>query len=279
MGVSMAFRRLAAGVIVSFGLVGPSSADGPSRFSWTGFYFGANLGAGTNAGHKGSGTQEYTGLYSDGLPLNLAGPTSVWATDISAPLGAIGGLTAGYNLQVSRQLVVGIEADIQLSDVHATGSALTVVPSGTNGIVAHNGRVSANQRTDWFGTLRGRIGVLPVTPTLMLYATGGLAYGHSSRSLTVTDTYPTVPAIITGSTSANSVKVGWTAGAGAEWAIDRRWSLKGEWTYVDLGASTIRTTQSNELQGPAPFPIFRATQRVHDDFHLVRLGLNYKFGN
>ena len=67
------------------------------------------------------------------------------------------------------------------------------------------------------------------------------------------------------------------AGACAEWAITQNWSLKGEWLYVDLGRTTL-TGVNAEFVGPAPFPLYATSQSYKNNFHVVRAGLNYRFG-
>jgi outer membrane immunogenic protein len=71
---------------------------------------------------------------------------------------------------------------------------------------------------------------------LLLYVTGGAAFG----SVKTTDSFCVAPcAPIVGSQASASgiaTKVGWTAGAGAEWAITNAWSIKAEYLYVDLGS-------------------------------------------
>ena len=58
---------------------------------------------------------------------------------------------------------------------------------------------SQNKSVDWFGTVRGRIGVtFPSLPNLLLYATGGLAYGGVVHSANVSDFYPSLGVIIAG---------------------------------------------------------------------------------
>ena len=37
--------------------------------------------------------------------------------------------------------------------------------------------LTLNEQLEWFGTVRGRVGAT-VTPTLLTYVTGGLAYGR-----------------------------------------------------------------------------------------------------
>jgi outer membrane receptor protein involved in Fe transport len=44
--------------------------------------------------------------------------------------------------------------------------------------------------------------------------------------------------------SANQTKLGWTMGAGAEWAFAPRWSVRAEYLYVDLGTVTYTSTNS-----------------------------------
>jgi outer membrane immunogenic protein len=48
---------------------------------------------------------------------------------------------------------------------------LTFLPAGAVGT-----NLALDQSLEWFGTVRGRAGVL-VTPQVLLYGTGGLAYG------------------------------------------------------------------------------------------------------
>ncbi|TPL35997.1 outer membrane protein [Mesorhizobium sp. B2-4-6] len=156
------------------------------------------------------------------------GPGSI---DLSAS-GFLGGVQAGYNWQ-SGQMVYGVEADFQGSDVKGELSV---------------GGPSIETKVDWFGTLRARIGFTPVD-RFMVYGTGGLAYGHEKISAPGVDLSKT--------------KVGWTVGAGAEYAINTNWTLKSEYLYTDLGKATF-TTGGSGIDVKVPF-------------HTVRVGLNYKF--
>ncbi|WP_249153093.1 outer membrane protein [Bradyrhizobium sp. AUGA SZCCT0240] len=101
--------------------------------------------------------------------------------------------------------------------------------------------MTANYKLDWFGTVRGRVGFVP-TERVLLYATGGLAYGHLLASA------PLIPL------SWGSTRAGWTVGAGAEAAIDRNWSVKLEYLYMDLGdigsGSASPTNVVNQLNTP-----------------------------
>jgi len=95
---------------------------------------------------------------------------------------------------------------------------------------------------DYIGTLRGRLGGL-LTPTLLVYGTGGLAYGGVHGETTITQTVapfgcggpPCVAGSGPSSGSISETRFGWTAGAGLEWLLPPHCSLKAEYLYYDLG--------------------------------------------
>ena len=176
--------------------------------------------------------------------------------------GFIGGLQGGYNYQINTT-VVGVETDIQFGSIKGT----TTTPSTPLPALFDFAHFSVSEKVNWFGTLRGRFGFLPMS-NLLLYGTGGLAYGGVNAE---TDyQYETAPFVnYHGSTT--KTKTGWTAGGGAEWAFNRMWSVKAEYLYYDLG--TVRVTGSQP--GNTTFFTF-LDQKVTGQ--VARLGVNYKFG-
>ena len=188
-----------------------------STFDWTGAYIGVNAGG-------GFGTFKLTPNLGSGLSLSSG--------------GFLGGVQAGYNWQ-SGQMVYGVEADFQGSDVKASLSGI-----GGPG-------TELETKVDWFGTLRARLGYTPVD-RFMVYGTGGLAYGHEKTSISGI-----------GGTSFSKTKAGWTVGGGAEYAINSNWTIKSEYLYTDLGKATFNVG-ANSIDVKVPF-------------HTVRVGLNYKF--
>ena len=116
-----------------------------------------------------------------------------------------------------------------------------------------------------FGTVRARAGYL-VTPTLLAYVTGGLAYGQTNVNAAMfsVDTAGVVPPE-TGGTSYGSVHAGWTAGAGVEWMFLPNWSAKLEYLYYDLGAPPLGMTGIGYSRAQAPArpsgPIWRRRPR------------------
>ena len=132
-------------------------------------------------------------------------------------------------------MVVGLEADIQGTD--EKGSRSFTCPTGICTpaigfplalvIPGPAVPVTLNQKIDWFGTVRGRIGYL-VDPKVLLYATGGLAYGE-------VDSSATIGLVPTGFGTVSNTHVGWTVGAGIEGVIGGNWTASLEYLYVDLG--------------------------------------------
>ena len=155
----------------------------------------------------------------------------------SAPSGVnsssvTGGFTAGYNWQVNHA-VLGLEGDINYFGFKgsATGSALypCCAPTGFT--------VSSQVSADWLATIRGRIGFL-AAPTWLLYATGGAAIAEVKGNFNFTDTFSAA----TESAAIRDTRLGWTAGVGTEYAFGGGWSLKAEYLYVDLGRSSVTST-------------------------------------
>jgi outer membrane immunogenic protein len=132
--------------------------------------------------------------------------------------GFVGGLHVGYNYQLGHW-VFGIETDLTY-DSFLTSSVTSAVSPG------------------WVGTLRPRLGY--AMGPLLLYGTGGLAYGN--------------PALFS---MTGDSRLGWVAGAGVEYALSKNMSLRLEYLHSDLGAST------------------NAADHLTDN--VIRLGINFRF--
>jgi len=163
------------------------------------------------------------------------------------------GLYAGYNMQCGRW-VVGVETDIN----YAGFSAKTSWPDP----------IFLKSDVDWFGTTRGRLGVLVHQDTL-LYATAGVAYAGVSQRLFD----PAPPLGGPFSQTDSETKTGWTVGGGLEFLRSDRWSLRTEVLYVDLGDNSRTYTLSTGCGG-----VCTGTAEWKDSFWVGRLGLTLKFG-
>jgi outer membrane immunogenic protein len=263
---------------------------------WTGFYVGLNAG-GTWAN---SNTISTVGapLFANPLLLvqtnNYAFESALGATSsstIGSNGGFIGGGQVGYNWQFYNSFLVGFEADIQgVASSSARRSFASVVPDaifGFNAAVATAGNVSRS--LDYIGTVRGRLGWL-ATPTLLIYGTGGLAYGGVSSQTAISQQVVgpaagTIGAPYFGAGAFSDTRTGWTAGGGVEWMFWPNWSAKVEYLYYDLGNLTYNSSGLANVVAPPGGVVptgaiwsAAATQTsTHFNGNIVRAGLNYHF--
>ncbi|MHC2279848.1 outer membrane immunogenic protein [Bradyrhizobium diazoefficiens] len=179
--------------------------------------------------------------------------------------GVIGGVQAGYNWQVAPQWLVGLEADFQGADVKGT-TTQALAPVGFDAT-----STTVSKGIDWFGTVRGRVGVL-VAPQWLLYGTGGFAYGRTKSSFSTTDVTGgcIVGATICASGASSGTSTGWTAGAGTEVMFAPNWSFKAEYLYVDLGRRTLNVASST-----VPAIVFTTSTPFREQ--IARVGVNYHF--
>jgi outer membrane immunogenic protein len=150
---------------------------------------------------------------------------------------------------------------------------------------------AATEDIKWFGTIRGRLGVLPAN-NILIYTTAGLAYGRVDENVSLNNVgglgvgvpgfsfqcglIPAgTPNCFVGSSS--RITAGWTTGAGLEYALSRNLSLKTEYLYVNLdrGNTVNVVAQTVLLAGNAPSSFSAAWSRA--DFNVLRVGLNYQF--
>jgi outer membrane immunogenic protein len=250
----------------------PVKAPVVAPYNWTGWYAGLN--AGYSWGNSNSDASFAT--FPGGVP--IVAPAGSNTSASSKLTGAIAGLQGGYNWQ-NGSWVVGLEGDIQWSGQKGTSDFLcaavapaggpclpgfTFIPAGVTGA-----SLSLDQKLQWFGTLRGRVGILP-TPTWLLYATGGLAVGGIKTDATLTghtNAVASVPLVSTASSSTS--KAGWTIGVGVEGFIMGDWTGKIEYLYVDYGS-----VSGNVTNLPAGF---QASWSSHITDNIVRVGVNKHF--
>jgi outer membrane immunogenic protein len=278
-------KRIIIGIaaIVSLSATGALAADLAPRpytkapvmvdpgYNWTGFYVGLN------------------GGYSWGRANATFLPASVFAPLRQDVNGGLAGGQLGYDWQLNRTWVVGLEGDVQWTGERASTSRTVVGPrfgAFQNGLPDPSlgpdfnaiATQTANLAYDlqWFATFRGRAGVL-ADPQTLLYATGGLAVGefkYSSQTTVSTQVFTPgstgttpfgAPIVAAGATTSDSqTRVGWTVGAGVERKFSANWSGKLEYLYMDFGTKTYFAGTVNQ-----------ADVSFHD--HIFRAGINYAF--
>lgn len=165
----------------------------------------------------------------------------------------------GYNYQAGC-FVYGIETDFDVNGMNDANTVNRPLAAPLVKRIIHN----VTDDVGYLGTLRGRFGYT-AADRLLIYGTGGLAYGNVSSNSGVLftsggDTY-------VGSSSA--MQAGWTLGAGAEYALNKNLSVKLEYLYVDLGSKSY-------INAGQPLPAFSYTTDLDTSMHVIRVGLNYR---
>lgn len=240
--------------------------------SWEGFYIGGHGGYGWDPAKATFNPVTYVKSAVPGITITgSSGPVNL-SVD---PEGWLGGVQFGYNWQ-RNVWVYGLAADFSWSDIEDSASAPWFVNSVPVRLPVNiSGIVGLEQKLDYFGTLRGRFGW--ANNSLLLYATGGAAWGHvkttfSNSNITLSGagvaglTPAQVAALRAGGYASTSrIRWGFVAGAGFEWMFAQDWSLKAEYLYMDLlGSDTLAITGGVATAGDM-------------SVHIARVGVNYLF--
>jgi outer membrane immunogenic protein len=252
-----------------------------AAYNWTGFYVGGNLGYGwvdptvsytpndTNAFLSTCGNQRGQGTCVPPGNFNMS--------------GAVGGVQAGYNWQLNTNWLLGVEADFDWAGIKGSTNSSFILNSV--GPVTF----TAAESVENFGTVRARVGFLPFQQ-LLVYATGGLAYGDVKESVgTLASTggsnsnggfgytcATSQPNCFAGSSS--RMIVGGTVGAGSEYMITNNLILRAEYLYVNLGhVSGVNTVATSVAAVPGSTPSSFTANFGTVSFNVLRGGLSWKF--
>lgn len=228
--------------------------------NWTGGYIGLSVGGAW-------GTSDLNNVIFNDGPVphhsdDLLADVNALSSGSINPSGAIGGVQAGYDVQVN-QFVYGAMVDFSAMNLRGSRDAAGVGPLTALNISVHDD-ISA----DWLLTLRGRIGW--ATGNFLIYATGGAAatnvkYNHS---------YVAGLSPSTETDAVSGTKWGWAAGAGVDYALSNRWSLRGEYLHVDFGTVVNDGARVN-ITGLGPInTVFGHNVSLSAD--IVRAGINLK---
>ena len=255
-----------------------------AAYNWSGFYIGGNVGyswgkAKTDVAVPGFAVPAAT----TGVATVLVDIPGAAFSESLKPSGWIGGGQIGWNWQFSNW-VFGLEADLQASgqkDDHSRSDPFAFPTTTTPAFdVDGTSATSLEAKLKWFGTVRGRLGY--AWDSVMVYGTGGLAYGKFDVSSINTISGTATCAVITAGVcdapattfsqttalSSSKTKLGWTVGAGIEGAAFLpNWTWKAEYLYVDLG----KIDHSFATDGG----VITTSTDVSD--HILRFGVNYRF--
>jgi high affinity Mn2+ porin len=204
----------------------PAKAMARPVIDWTGLYFGV---------HAGFGGGRSTATLVDPAP--IAGRNDFG--------GLIGGVQAGYNIQFSSGLLLGLEADISFPSYIESNSIVSKLATARSDVV---------QQWDFIGSTRGRIGY--AAGPWLAYATGGLAWA-GERYLNNLPSGDLEKAL--------DMRLGWAIGAGLEYAFAPHWSARLDYLYYQFDKTNVQFPSAGQ---------YAATM----DMQSIRIGLNRKLG-
>jgi len=234
----------------------------PAAFTWTGFYFGANIGGAFSA-------NSFSAVAAPGTNINALAraAANINGTGNANWTSFSGGLQAGYNQQFSN-LVIGVEGDVEYIGGRRTRDTGNVLINGVT--IRDVDSIGSN----WMATVRARLG-WAIDRTL-IYATGGAAFADMQFSRSQNWSFADGCGIVAGLNSchngSSSTNVGWTIGAGAEYALTNNWILRAEYLYADFGKINFATNNSAGFVPPQT--IFHSDRST---VQLARIGVDYKF--
>ena len=231
--------------------------------NWTGLYIGAHGGAGYDRDRIG-----------------FVGSTESTSTHFA---GVFGGGQIGYNYQLANKFVLGLEGDVSWGNLKGgqtcgNANGLSVPVGGGIGGGVPTGAfspffLSCNSSMDWMATATAKLGYS--WGRTLYYVKGGAAFTDETVSANcIIGPFNTAtnirqcnnPAgVLINSISTSSTRTGWTAGFGAEFALNANWSAKAEYDYTSFGSRT----------GLASDGTTEITSRT--DVQMTKVGVNYRF--
>jgi outer membrane immunogenic protein len=217
-------------------------------YDWGGGYIGIN------GGYAFGQSQ-----WSD--PLNLNSSTG----NFNVNGGLIGG-TIGVSGQWGAW-VFGVEGDLDWQGLSGTsGSPFCASLITSTAINALPAGLSCKTQSNWIGTVRARAGY--AWDRVLLYGTAGIAGANVQTGLS-------------GLPQQTNFVVGWTAGAGLEWAFAENWTMKVEYLFVDLNNAVCNHGYScgYDAAATATTGALNSTSSVKLNENIVRVGVNFKFGH
>ncbi|WP_455475019.1 outer membrane protein [Bartonella sp. B30(2025)] len=200
-------------------------------FSWTGFYLGGQIG-----GFSSKISAMSYNLDSTILPVALAEQhkkekwISVDKKDLPELSGFIGGIYAGVNVDFGTDFIVGVDTDILLSERKDTKTIKLIDGSLDDG---EHLTFSHTLKQKWTGATRVRVGYS--ADCIMPYIAGGVAYGNFQNVLSALSVERKEEEVTSIKLDDTKMMIGYTLGAGVDFAVTNNVILRAEYRYSDFG--------------------------------------------
>ncbi|WP_254474932.1 outer membrane protein [Bartonella sp. B1098] len=243
-------------------------------FSWSGFYFGGQIG------------QVFTKSTLDYAPKTENGKWAWVNRDLSPkPSGFVGGFYAGSNIDLGNSLVVSFDTDMiwsgrknsqtdngkkildnldSLNAVFQEAGIPIIKPAAQDEKIPNYGDIivsSVTLKEKWAGALRARIGF--ASHRLMPYIAGGVAYTQMQYILSLLTKSQEDSTVFASGNVFDKTKrmIGYTVGGGFDLAMTDDIIMRTEYRYTDFFKQKFA---NDELKMSA-------------QAHNFRLGIAYKF--
>ena len=161
----------------------------------------------------------------------------------------------GANYQIGA-IVYGVEAQGAWAPLTGTASCFAGNP---NQLIAGQ---DCGTRVAALAFLTGRAGY--ALDRTLYYAKAGPAWGHSTFD------HNFAGAAVGTVASSDVDRWGWTIGGGVEHALTDKWSIVGEYKYVDLGSASVSFADVPAALAPV------AREAINQRYQVLTLGMNYK---
>ncbi len=162
------------------------------------------------------------------------------------PDGFLGGIYGGYNHQFANDFVLGIEGDVNISD--------------SDGVSLFGPWPAFDSKFElkWSGAARIRLGY--AVGRFLPFVAGGATAGRIIHDYAIAGLSPRVPRV-----GFEGTELGWTVGAGVEYALTDKISTRVEYRYTDYGSKNYPDT--------LPALPHSMSLKTSD----LRIGIAYKF--
>jgi outer membrane immunogenic protein len=216
----------------------PPPPPPPPPPTWTGFYFGGNVGGGWSK-------QTFVDNFSAPFGAIDATPN---------PSGVVGGVQGGYNYQIN-WLLLGVEGGFTWAGTNSSSSCFPLLAPQS---------CTADPR--WLADVVGRIGA--IWGPALFYAKGGAAWMNTTYTDIALPGAPpgALPGVFF---TANETVPGWTAGGGIEYLFLPNWSARVEYDFYGF-----RNQNTIFNAGPG----LQFTELMKQNMQTVTFGINYHFG-
>lgn len=276
-------------LISSIALCGTALAEQPTIDNWSGSYLGILSGFGfgqktlARTGNHDSATNTFlnhTGM--NGQP----GLVGSFDNDLKQA-GIFAGALAGYNWQIDRKVLFGLETDLQFANVRGSSSSIVYEQPSVFG---HSFPFIATgeRELNWLSTVRARVGIFATSDTL-IYGTVGLGLGQATSrgSISNPNNFISSGGVGVGfacdaaagpatcfSGHKSSTQLGWVAGMGIERKVSNAWSIRLDYLHTELSGSTIRMNSPSPPSTPGVFLEYIFSRQRYD---VGRISVVYNF--